>query len=88
MVNIKLRRLWWEGHVMTMKGTGVPKEALEGDIDGRRLVGRPRGRWLFVVIWVVKGVLIWRDWRLWAEDREAWRRRIEEDRAQVGCNAI
>jgi len=40
------------------------------------------------VIWVGKRVLIWRNWRRWVEDREAWRRRIVEDKAQAGSNVI
>jgi hypothetical protein len=49
-VNIKLRILLWEGHVMRMRDVGVPKEELKGYVDGRRPGGRPRGRWLFAVI--------------------------------------
>jgi len=32
----------------------------------------------------VKGMLKYRNWRRMAEDRDAWRRRIEEAKAQVG----
>jgi len=32
----------------------------------------------------VKRTLIYRKWRRSAEDRDAWRRRIEEAKAQVG----
>jgi hypothetical protein len=80
-MNIKFRRLWWEGLVMRMRKVGVPKEELKGYIDGRRTVGRPRGRWLVAVIRVDKRVLIWGNVRRSAEDREAWRRRIEPRRA-------
>ena len=47
--NIRLRRLKWVGHVMRLKVERVPKEALEGYIEGRRPIGRPRGRWLNAV---------------------------------------
>ena len=36
-------------------------------------------------MWVGERVLIWRNW---AEDGEAWRWRIGEDRAQAGCNGM
>jgi hypothetical protein len=42
--NISLRRLQWMGHVMRMKDDRVPKKALKGYIEGRRPVGRSRGR--------------------------------------------
>ena len=44
--NVRLRGLQWVGHVMRVKVERVPKKALEGYIEGRRPVGRPRGRWL------------------------------------------
>jgi hypothetical protein len=44
--NICLRRLQCEGHVMKMKDERVPKESLKQHIEGRRPVGRPRGRWI------------------------------------------
>jgi len=44
--NVKLRGLQWVGHVMRMKVERVPKKALERYIEGRRPIGRPRGRWL------------------------------------------
>ena len=58
---------------------------MKGGVGGRRPVGRSRGRWVFVVMWVGERVLIWRNW---AEDGEAWRWRIGEDRAQAGCNGM
>jgi len=41
-----LRRLQWVGHVVRMKDERVPKKALKRYIEGRRPVGRSRGRWL------------------------------------------
>lgn len=44
--NIRLRRLQWVVHMMRMQDEKVPREALKGCIEGRKLVGRPKGRWL------------------------------------------
>jgi len=43
--NIRLRRLQRVGQVKRMKDERVPKKALKGHTEGRRPVGRPRGRW-------------------------------------------
>jgi hypothetical protein len=50
----------------------------------RRPVGRPRGRWLVAVGRDAKRMLKCRNWRRSAEDRNAWRRRNEEAKAEVG----
>ena len=70
--------------MMRVKVERVPKKALEGYIEGRRPVGRPRGRWLDAVDRDAKRMLKCRNWRRSAEDRDAWRRRIEEAKARVG----
>ena len=44
--NVRLRGLQWVGHVIRVKVERVPKIALEGYIERRRPIGRPRGRWL------------------------------------------
>ena len=61
----------------------VPKKALKGYIEGRRPVGRPRGRWLDKVDREAEGLLKCRTRRKSAEGRDAWRQRIEESRAQI-----
>jgi len=43
--NIRLRVLQWVSWVMRMRDERVPKKALKGYREGRRPVGRPRGRW-------------------------------------------
>jgi hypothetical protein len=55
----------------------LPEKSLNGYIEGRRPVGRPGGRCLDEVDRDVKGLLKCRNWRRSAEDRNAWRRRIE-----------
>jgi hypothetical protein len=61
----------------------VPREALKGYVEGRKSVGRPRGRWLDEVERNAKRTLKCRKWRSSPEDRDVWRWRIEEAKAQV-----
>jgi len=43
--NIRLRILQWVSRVIRMQDERVAKKALKGYREGRRQVGRPRGRW-------------------------------------------
>ena len=52
--NIRLRRLQWVSHVLRMKDERAPKKALK---EGRRPVGRPRGRWIGAVVKDAKRIL-------------------------------
>jgi hypothetical protein len=79
-----LRRLQWVGHVMRMKEERVPKKALLGSTEERGPVGRPRGRWLDAMDRDAKRMLKCRNCRRSAEDREAWRQRVEEADTQFG----
>jgi hypothetical protein len=67
-----------------MKDERAPKKALEGYIEGKKPVGRPRGRWIEAVDRVAKSMLKCKDWRRSAEDRYVWMRRIEAAKVQVG----
>lgn len=71
-------------HVMRIKDESVPKEALKGYIKRRRPVGKSRGRWLGALDRDGKRMLKCRNDRQLAEDRDAWRWRIGEAKAQVG----
>jgi hypothetical protein len=82
--NIRLRRRQWVGHVVRMKDERVPKKAMKGYTEARRPVGRSRGRWLDAMDRDAMRMLKCRNWRRLAEDRDAWRQRIEEAKAQVG----
>ena len=75
-----MRRLQWVGDARRMKDESVPKKGLKGYIERRRPVGRPRGRWLDAMDRDTKRMLKCRNWSKSAEDRKAWRRRIEESR--------
>ena len=69
---------------MRIKDERVPKKALKGYIEGRRPVGKPRGRWLGAADGDCKRVLKCRNGRWSAEDRDAWRWRFEVAKTQVG----
>ena len=69
---------------MRMKEERMPKRALKGYIEARRLVGKPREIWLNAVGRDAKRMLQYRTWRRSAEERDAWRRGTEEAKAQVG----
>ena len=77
-----MRSIQWMGHVM-MRDKRVPRKVLKGYTEARRPVGA-RGRWLDTVDRDGKRMLKWRKWRRLAEDRDAWRKRSEEAKAQVG----
>jgi hypothetical protein len=81
-MNMQLKRLQWVGHVMRIKDERVHKKAQGGYIEGR-IAGRPRRRWLDAADLDVK-MLKCRNWRRSAEDRDAWKRKINEAKAQVG----
>jgi len=48
VVNIKIRRLGWAGHII-MEEERIPKKVLNGNFHITRPVGRPRTRWAHVV---------------------------------------
>jgi hypothetical protein len=56
---------------MRVKDERVTKKALKGYVEGRRPVGRPRGRWLDAVGKDAERMLKCRNWRRSAEDRDA-----------------
>jgi hypothetical protein len=67
--NISLRRLQWIGCVMGIKEKRVPKKVLKEYIEGRRPVGKPRGRWLDAADRDVE----MQELEKVGRDREAWR---------------
>jgi hypothetical protein len=80
-MNIRLRRLQWVGHVMSFKEKGCQRKPLKGYMEGRRPVGRPRGKLLVAVEREAKRMFKCRNWKRLAEDREAWS-------CQVGFSVI
>jgi len=57
------------GHVMT-KNERVLKRVLQGNTEGRRSVGRSRGRWLDAMDRDDKRMLKLRNWRRLADDKD------------------
>ena len=71
-------------HVLMMKDIMVPKKVLKGSIEGRRPVGRPRGIWIGAVDKDSTSMLECKHCTRSVENGDAWRRRIEETKAQTG----
>jgi hypothetical protein len=80
--NMRLRRLQWMGHMMRMDEC-VPKKALKQHTEGRRPVGRPKGRWIHAMDTYARKILKFKNWRKLAEDREVWRWRTK---SKLGCS--
>lgn len=80
---IKLRRLEWAGHVYRMEGNRIPKKILEGKIHGKRPIGRPKNRWIDAVTIDSQDYLGTTAWRRLAQDRDSWRKKIEEAKARL-----
>ena len=62
-MNNRLRRLQWVGHLSRMKDERAPKEAFNGFIEGKRPVGRPRGRWIAAAEKDAENLLKCKNWR-------------------------
>ena len=79
---IKVRRLEWLGHVVTMDETRAVKKLFEEKIEGRRGRGRPRLRWIDDVEEDIRKLGVKR-WRRKALDREEWASIIKEAKAKL-----
>jgi hypothetical protein len=69
---------------MRMKDETVRKKAMKGYTKGGKPAGRPRGGWLNAVDRDARRMLKCRNWRWSAEDKDSWRQRIGETKAQIG----
>lgn len=78
---IKLGRLRWAGHVQRMPDTAIPKKIRTLQPEGRRRVGRPRGRWIDGVNADARSLGI-QNWWTVALDRRRWRKLLEEAKFQ------
>lgn len=81
--HIKLRRLQWAGHVQRMPEHRVAKKAFSELPGGKRGAGRPRARWEDGVARSTQEMGR-KNWRRASEDRDGWRRSIEEAKARFG----
>ncbi|KAJ4438301.1 hypothetical protein ANN_14240 [Periplaneta americana] len=82
VVDIKLRRLQWLGHVARMENNLTPKALLDALPVGRRKVGRPKLRRLDDVQADLTKVGI-RRWRTRALDRSDWSDVLREAKAKL-----
>jgi len=81
---VRLQRLRWAGHVVRMPDNRLPKRALDSRMQGRRPNRRPRKRWEDGVTEDAQNLIGVRTWRRVALDRQCWRRKIKEAKAQFG----
>jgi hypothetical protein len=66
---VKIRRLWWAGHIIRMEEERIPKKVLNGTFHNSSPMGRPRTRWAYVVQRDALQLLGVRGWRRRAENR-------------------
>jgi len=80
---IKAQRTRWLGHVKIMEEGAMPRKMMEG----RPFVGRRKGRtllrWTDDVVADLKAMRI-KQWMETMQDREKWRRIVEEAKAYPG----
>ena len=74
VLQIKLRRLRWLGHVLRMSRDRVPRAVLGWTPPGKRRPGRPRNTWRRTVERELKEMKItWSEAQRLAQDRREWR---------------
>jgi hypothetical protein len=71
VMEIKVRRLEWLGHIIRMEGARMAKKVFVSKPEGRFDIGRPKLRWLDDVEEDIKALGI-RRWRIKAQDRNEW----------------
>jgi hypothetical protein len=81
VMEIKVRRLDWLGHVIRMEDTHLQKMVFNAKPEGRCGVGRPRLRWLDDET-DIKALGIKR-WRIRAQDRKEWSAILREAKAEL-----
>ena len=73
---IRSQRLRWAGHVARMEEDRMPRRVMEGTLEGRRPVGRPRMRWRDNLMEDLRQMGVedpQNDWRDIALDRRTWK---------------
>jgi hypothetical protein len=71
------------GHVKRMEEEAMPRKMMEGRLFVGRRKGRPRLRWMGDVVADLKAMRI-KQWMETMQDREKWRRIVEEAKAHPG----
>ncbi|KAI5714830.1 hypothetical protein M8J77_006182 [Diaphorina citri] len=72
---VKKKRLQWYGHIKRRNNEELIKAVIEGNIEGRRMRGRPRLRWIDQVMTDMRRGDVNQEAY---EDRVLWRRTIDE----------
>ena len=72
-----------QGHIIRMEGNRIPRKVLFSQIEGRRLVGRPKHRWIDAVARDGDTLLKMKQWTSIAKDGETWRRVIMEAKVRL-----
>ena len=82
---VKSRRLRWAGHCARLPEERIAKIAMNGVVQGRRPVGRPRYRWRDNIREDVRDIAPEiEDWQEAAQDRRLWRGKVK---AALGLQA-
>jgi hypothetical protein len=80
---VKARKISLIGHVENMEGSRMPKRVRREKIYTRRKRGRPKVRWIDDVQEDLPEMGI-EGWRRKAQDRDQWRRIVQEAKAHEG----
>ena len=80
---IKSNRLRWLGHVVRMHDERLPKMIMNARMEGRRLRGRPRRRWMEDVQEDIASLGV-RNWKTMASDRVQWKTVVREAKVRFG----
>jgi len=82
--DIKIKRLEWAGHIISMEEERFPKKVLNGNFHTTRPMGRPKTRWADVVQRDTLQLLGIRGWRRRAANRDEWRHLMRKVTARKG----
>jgi len=83
---IKKQRLNWLGHVESMAEDNVVQKIKRWKPMSKRPIGRHKTRWEDDVFENIKSINI-HNWKR-AQNRDSWRKVVEQARPYIGCSAL